>query len=136
MRISAKAEYACLALIELAKPGDNGSPRRVREIALAQGIPERYLVQILLQLKAAGLVQSARGSAGGYHLAGSAEEISVADIVSIIDGPGDPPRQAVSQSARNLSAVLESARAAEREVLASTTIADLSDPATLRDWVL
>ncbi|MFO0958685.1 MAG: Rrf2 family transcriptional regulator [Isosphaeraceae bacterium] len=68
MRISAKAEYACLALIELARTGRE-DPRRVREIAGCHGISGRYLVQILLQLKAAGLVESARGSQGGYQLA-------------------------------------------------------------------
>jgi Rrf2 family protein len=136
MRITAKAEYACLAVIELAKPGANGSPKRVRDIAEAQGIPERYLVQILLQLKAAGLVQSSRGSVGGYHLIRPAEEISVADIIAAIDGPGDPPRKAASPAAQELAELLKRARDAEQTVLASTTIAQLTGPAAPHDWVL
>ncbi|MDR3638561.1 MAG: Rrf2 family transcriptional regulator [Isosphaeraceae bacterium] len=136
MRISAKAEYACLAIIELAKPGGNGSPKRIRDIAEAQGLPERYLVQILLQLKAAGLVHSARGSVGGYHLVRSAEEISVADIIAAIDGPGEPPRKAASPAARELAEVFERARAAELDVLASAKVDQLTRPAASHDWVL
>src|SRR4051794_33499461 len=99
MRISAKAEYACLALIELAKPGADAAPRRARDIAEAQGIPERYLVQILIQLKAAGLVQSARGSVGGYHLVREPGKVTVAEVIAAIDGPGDPSRKASSPAA-------------------------------------
>jgi Rrf2 family protein len=136
MRITAKAEYACLAVIELAKPGVNGSPKRVREIAEARGIPERYLVQILLQLKTAGLVQSERGSDGGYRLLRSAEAISIADVIDAIDGPGDPPRKSTQSFAPELTALLTRASKAEREVLASTNIAQLIVPTMPLDWVL
>jgi Rrf2 family cysteine metabolism transcriptional repressor len=136
MRISAKAEYACLAVIELARPGGNGTPRRVRDIAEAQGIPERYLVQILLQLKAAGIVQSSRGSDGGYHLVRRAEEMTVADIVRAIDGLGDPPRKAASPAARELGALFQRARTAERDVLSAASIAQFSGTVPLNDWVL
>jgi Rrf2 family transcriptional regulator, cysteine metabolism repressor len=136
MRISAKAEYACLAVIELARPGTNGAPRRVRDIAEAQNIPERYLVQILLQLKAAGVVQSARGSEGGYHLVRGAEDITVADLVGAIDGPGDAPRRATTPAAVELSALLQRARTAERDVLASATIAHFVWATPPHDWVV
>ncbi|MGE3822569.1 MAG: Rrf2 family transcriptional regulator, partial [Isosphaeraceae bacterium] len=56
MRISAKSEYACLAMLALARLGQDDPPARIREISASHGIPERYLVQILLQLKGAGLV--------------------------------------------------------------------------------
>jgi Rrf2 family protein len=135
MRISAKAEYACLAVIELAKPGD-GAPRRVREIAEAQSIPERYLVQILLQLKAAGLVVSERGSVGGYSLARRADDISIAEIIAVIDGPGDHPRRAGTSAARELGDLFDRVRAAEQDVLATTTLAHLADRAEPHDWVL
>ena len=69
MKISAKAEYACLAVLALARHKPGEPPMRIREIAEAHGIPERYLVQILLQLKGAGLVTSVRGASGGYRLA-------------------------------------------------------------------
>jgi Rrf2 family protein len=136
MRISAKAEYACLAVIELARSGTNGTPRRVREIAEAQGIPDRYLVHILLQLKVAGIVQSARGSDGGYHLVRRAEDISVADIIQVIDGPADPLCRTDSPTARELLDLLKRARVAQFDVLSSTTIAQFIRPNTIHDWVL
>jgi Rrf2 family cysteine metabolism transcriptional repressor len=136
MRMTAKAEYACLAMIELAKLGENGPPRRVREIAEAQGIPERYLLQILLQLKTAGLVQSARGSEGGYQLARGADRITVADVIAAVDGPGDPPRKSTVSFAPQLTELFKRAREAERLVLASTSIARLTSPAVPPDWVL
>lgn len=82
---SAKTEYACIAMIELAAQYGDAQPVRLRSIAEAHGIPERFLVQILLQLKGAGLVLSTRGAAGGYILAKSPDQISMYDIVSVID---------------------------------------------------
>src|SRR5438309_8622124 len=85
MKISAKAEYACLAILALARPKPDDSPMRIREIAESNGIPPRFLVQILLQLKGAGLVHSTRGASGGYMLGKSPDQISIADIISVID---------------------------------------------------
>src|SRR5947209_11234762 len=68
MRVSAKAEYACVAVLELAANYGDAQPVRVKTIADAHGISLRFLVQILLQLKGAGLVVSTRGASGGYHL--------------------------------------------------------------------
>ena len=87
MKLSAKAEYACLAVLELALRHDRTEPVRLVEIAGPNAIPERFLVQILLQLKGAGYVTSARGAAGGYRLAMEPREISVCDIVQIVEGP-------------------------------------------------
>ncbi len=109
---------------------------RIREIALAQGIPERYLVQILLQLKASGLVHSVRGSVGGYQLAQPPNAISVADVLSAIDGPGDPPRKPISVEARSLCEVLERAQAAHHDVLAAVTISSLAEAGMANDYVL
>ncbi len=64
MKISAKAEYACLAILAPARRNPVDPPVRIREISENHGIPERYLVQILLQLKGAGLVASTRGVGG------------------------------------------------------------------------
>ena len=89
MRLSAKTEYASLAVLELALRQDRDEPVRIREIADAHGVPSRFLVQILLQLKAAGLVTSTRGSAGGYRLARDASEITLADIREVIEGSGE-----------------------------------------------
>src|SRR6478735_6632904 len=126
MRISAKSEYACLALIELAGPGPEGAPLRIRQIAEAQDIPESYLVQILLQLKAAGLVQSVRGAIGGYRLTRRGSEVSVADVIAVIEGQGDPPRDPASPAARNLVQLLERAHSARWAILAGASIAQLA----------
>ena len=64
MKFSAKTEYACLAVLELARAYDSGEPVRIRTIADEHGIPSRFLVQILLQLKGAGLAASTRGARG------------------------------------------------------------------------
>ena len=138
MRISAKAEYGCLAVIALARLGlDQQAPIRIREIAEAFAIPERYLVQILLHLKGAGLVYSARGSSGGYRLARPPEEISLGEVVYAIDGPGDPPRDFKEQpAARVLAAVLEEISSLERSLLGRTSIAQLVQRTSAPDWVI
>jgi Rrf2 family cysteine metabolism transcriptional repressor len=86
MRLSRKSEYACLALIDLASRHTEGGHSKVREVAERQGIPRGFLVQILLRLKNAGYVRSARGAAGGYQLAKPPEEITVAEVVRLMDG--------------------------------------------------
>jgi Rrf2 family protein len=126
MRISAKAEYACLAAIELAKSGTNGFPKRVREIAGAQGIPGPFLIQILLRLKAAGLVQSVRGAVGGYRLARRPSEISVGEVIAVIDGRCSPLRKVESIAARNLAELFFRVTSAEQAILSSATIAQLA----------
>jgi Rrf2 family transcriptional regulator, cysteine metabolism repressor len=136
MRITAKAEYACLAVIELARSGRVGAPKRVRDLAGAQNIPQSYLIQILLQLKAAGLVHSSRGAVGGYQLARNPSEISVADVIAAIDGREERTRKAESAVGRDLSELLERASAAKWDVLAAATIARLAGTDTQPDWVL
>src|SRR3954452_13586856 len=74
MRVSAKAEYACIAMLELASSYGETQPVRVKTIADQHGIPQRFLVQILLQLKGAGYVTSIRGASGGYQLVRPPEE--------------------------------------------------------------
>jgi DNA-binding IscR family transcriptional regulator len=85
---SAKTEYACLAVLELAAKYGSGEPVRVRTIADRQGIPSPFLVQILLQLKSAGVVESTRGSAGGYRLTRDPATLSLGEVVSMIEGVG------------------------------------------------
>lgn len=126
MKISAKAQYACLAVIELARSRTDESPRRVRQIADAQGIPPAYLLQILLRLKAAGFVQSARGSDGGYQLARSPAEISIGEIIIAIDGSREPGCNGTSEAAHRLTELLALAHAAEATILRSATVAELA----------
>jgi Rrf2 family protein len=132
MRISSKAEYACLVIIELAIAGLHGTSTRIRQIAEAQRIPRQYLMQILLQLKAGGLVQSAWGMRGGYHLARNAESITVGDVIAAVDGRHESLVRGESSAARNLGAVLIRARDAEQSVLASVSVARFACDAAFR----
>lgn len=87
MRLSRKSEYALLALIDLAKNYGKDEPAKIIEVAERNEIPKKYLEQIFLQLKGAGYVRSIRGSHGGYELAKQPNEISLAEIIRLIDGP-------------------------------------------------
>ena len=91
MNISAKTEYGCIAVLALADSYGTGRPVRIRTIADAHGIPSRFLVQILLQLKSAGLVNSIRGAAGGYQLAKDPAAITLADVMEVIEGTMTDP---------------------------------------------
>src|SRR5437764_11936991 len=91
MRVSAKAQYACIAMLELASNYQEPQLLQVKTIAESHGIWPRFLVQILLQLKIHGLVRSIRGAAGGYQLARRPEAISLGDIIHAIDDPEKPP---------------------------------------------
>ncbi|HEY8505769.1 MAG TPA: Rrf2 family transcriptional regulator, partial [Gemmataceae bacterium] len=99
---SAKAEYACLAMLELAARHGDPQPTPLKSIAERHGIPERFLVQILLQLKGAGLVASTRGAAGGYQLTRPPGQITLADVIGVLDGDVTPPTD--SPTARPASA--------------------------------
>jgi Rrf2 family protein len=128
MRVSAKAEYACIAMLELAANFGEPQPVRVKVIADAHAIPLRFLVQILLQLKTAGLVASVRGAAGGYQLARRPTAITLADIIGAIDpeqparpagqGPQSPARQAILSVWRQI-------QAEEQRILEQLTLAEL-----------
>ena len=86
MKISAKTEYACIAMLELSSRYGSGEPVRIRKIAERHDVPPRFLVQILLQLKGAGLVASTRGAAGGYHLIRPPESLSLGEVMAVIEG--------------------------------------------------
>jgi Rrf2 family protein len=87
VKVSAKADYAVRAAAELAAAQDKGAPVRAKSIATAQGIPQRFLENILSDLRHAGLVQSVRGAEGGHKLNRPASEITVADVIRAVDGP-------------------------------------------------
>ena len=128
--VSAKAEYACIAMLELAARYGDPQPVRLKALADAHGIPQRFLVQILLQLKGAGLVASIRGAAGGYQLARSPEEISLADVINAIDDPTPampPALKALKPSTAvdALSSVFHDVDAKERQILQKVTLAEL-----------
>jgi len=87
VRVSTRGDYACRALLSLALHGASTTPTSVRDIADRTGLPQPYLEQILLALKGAGLVRSKRGVGGGYVLAREPRDITLAEIVSAVDGP-------------------------------------------------
>ena len=87
MKVSTRGDYASRALLSLALHADESGPTSVRDIAERTGLPQPYLEQILLALKGAGLVRSKRGVGGGYVLARDPKEITLAEIVSAVDGP-------------------------------------------------
>jgi Rrf2 family iron-sulfur cluster assembly transcriptional regulator len=87
VKVSTRGDYAARALVSLALHAEDSGPTSVRDIAERTGLPQPYLEQILLALKGAGLVRSKRGVGGGYVLARAAEDITLADIVSAVDGP-------------------------------------------------
>ena len=128
MNLSAKTEYACVAMLELALHHEDPEPLRIREIAERHGIPPRFLVQILLQLKGAGLVTSTRGASGGYALARQPDTISLDEVMGIVEGrPSEPPAHTnangVSQVLRR---VWRDASEAQLELLRSVSLADLA----------
>jgi Rrf2 family protein len=130
MRISAKAEYACVAMLELAANFAEPQPLRIKAIADAQGIPQRFLVQILLQLKTAGLVVSVRGASGGYQLARPPAEITLASVINAIDDRTLAPRSALSGAPRSpavgvLLAIWRDRLAEEQRALQRITLAEL-----------
>ena len=86
MRLSVKTDYAARAVLELAKQPVNGQARKVEELALTSGTSANFLVQILIDLKSAQIVASARGKQGGYRLARSPEEITLGDVWRAVDG--------------------------------------------------
>jgi Rrf2 family protein len=131
MRVSAKADYAIRAVIELAVIGSE-SPVKGERIAQAQEIPLKFLENILGDLRHAGIVRSQRGVDGGYWLARPAGEITVAEVVRAVEGPianvrGVGPEQVeYAGSAEKLRDVWIAVRANLRAVLEQVTIADLA----------
>lgn len=134
MLFSAKAEYACVAMLELAARYADPRPVPLAAITDKHGISDRFLVQIMLDLKQAGLVESVRGQFGGYTLARRPEEISLYDILKEIDPPEQRPRRpsrknkvVLQQTAyvRNVRGVWDRVVEAQHAVLKNTTLADL-----------
>ena len=128
MQISSKTHNACLAVLELSLRYHQPQPVCLREIAEAHRLSPQFLVQILLQLKRSGFVESVRGASGGYRLAVRPEQISLLDIVSAIDGEAQLPRCVTKNAAaRTLNGVWARLSAAERQCLSATTFDELAE---------
>jgi Rrf2 family protein len=140
VKVSAKADYAVRATVELASAGDG--PVKAERIAQAQEIPLKFLENIMGDLRNAGLVCSQRGVEGGYWLARPADEISVAQVIRAVDGPlaavrGRRPEDVeYAGSAGRLREVWIAVRASLRNVLETVTVADVARgdlPAAVED---
>jgi Rrf2 family protein len=135
VRVSAKVDYALRAMLELAAAG---GLVKGEQLATAQGIPQKFLESILIDLRHAELVASRRGVEGGYALARPAERISVADVIRAVEGPIATVRGARPEdvefvgAAAGLRPVWLDLRSAMRDVLEQTTLADVVARATPR----
>jgi Rrf2 family protein len=128
MKVSAKTEYACLAMLELAAHWGTGEPVRIRAIAEEHGIPSRFLVQILLQLKGAGFVASTRGASGGYQLIKAPEDITLGEVMAVIEGQdGEVTSNTATNSptAQVLLGAWREVAQVEYDALRAITFADL-----------
>ena len=130
MRVSARADYAIRALLELAAAGE--TPVRADAIAKAQAIPPKFLENLLVDLRRTRLVVSRRGRDGGYRLARPASSITLADVIRAIDGPlagvrdAAPEDVAYTGAAASLTEVWVAVRASLRSVFEATTVADVA----------
>ena len=136
MRISKRGEYGLRAMIDLASWDHGSAVVQIKDIAEREQIPLKFLEQILLTLKNAGLLHSKMGVGGGYYLGRPADQISLGQIVRILDGPLAPIR-CVSQMAYEpcgcpneetcgLRLVMSDVRNAIADILDKTTLADVA----------
>lgn len=132
MKVSQKGLYALQALMMLTRRYNQGAIR-IRDIAYEENLPEKFLELILLELKNARIVESARGAKGGYHLRRPPAEIRLSEIIRLIDGPlapfgdADQLRSLIDRDAdhRALYQVFLDVRDAAAKILDNTTLADL-----------
>jgi Rrf2 family protein len=134
MKISAKTEYACIAMLDLADQYGTEEPVQIRKIAERHKVPPRFLVQILLQLKGAGLVTSVRGASGGYQLLCPPEKISLGRIMEVIDGQleGEIQSSGASPDSPAVKVLLQAwneVSIKHRKMLEEITLADLLERA-------
>jgi Rrf2 family protein len=132
MRVSAKADYAVRAMVELAASGSSvDGPAKGEVVAAAQGIPMRFLENILGELRVHGLVQSRRGADGGYWLARAPDDITLAEIIRAVEGPLATVRGEAADEldyrggSKPLREVWLALRANIRQILESVTLADV-----------
>ena len=133
MRLNARVDYGLRAVVELAAANASpASPVTAERLATAQDIPPKFLESILLQLRRGGIVNSQRGPEGGYWLARPASDISLADVIRVIDGPlanvrGQRPEElGYVGAAEALQEVWIALRASEREILDLVTVANVA----------
>jgi Rrf2 family protein len=142
VRITAKADYAVRAAVELAAAEKTGKPVKGEQLAGAQGIPQNFLENILTELRRAGIIRTRRGAEGGYQLARPADEISVADVLRAVEGPLAavqgirPDELSYGGAAERLPDVWVALRASLRDVLEHVSVGDIARgklPAVVKD---
>lgn len=132
LELSAKVEYALLALIELASNADLSHPLTITEITNRHPIPDRYLEQIFTLLRRGGIIQSQRGAKGGYTLVKEPWQITVLDIISLIEG-NRREREIKSQKTVEQDLVHEIWQQANKTMQATLRLYTLQDLCQKRD---
>lgn len=145
MRVSTRGDYGLRALIELAAHYGRG-PLQSSEIALRRHIPEQYLDQLLSTLRKAGFIRSVRGPSGGHELVRPPDQVSVKDVIEVLEGSlspvawlDEPPEMTDHPHQCGQREIWERIRKATEEILASYTLADLLErepTATAGRWVI
>ncbi|WBL36970.1 Rrf2 family transcriptional regulator [Tepidiforma flava] len=145
MRVSTRGDYGLRALIELAA-NYGGGPLQSSEIALRRHIPEQYLDQLLSTLRKAGFIRSVRGPSGGHELVRPPDQVSVKDVIEVLEGSlspvawlDEPPEMTDHPHQSGQREIWERIRKATEEILASYTLADLLErepTATAGRWVI
>jgi Rrf2 family protein len=129
VKVSAKSDYAVRALLELAVAGEG--PIKGERLAQAQGIPLKFLENILIDLRHAGIVRSQRGAEGGYWLARTADKVTVGEVIRAVDGPlasvrGEAPEDLDYEgAAEHLQITWIAVRSSLRSVVDEVTLADV-----------
>jgi Rrf2 family protein len=136
MRISARCDYACKALLELSLHWPNKEPMRINAISSKQKIPLRYLVQILIQLKRMGLVDSVRGPSGGYVLARAPEKIKLGEVLREIGGPFLQRAKSMKTKESVFEKIWDEAEAAIETVVDKVTFEDICNKVKGADKIL
>ncbi len=130
MNISSRCDYACRAVVALAKHVPSETPMTTIVIAEQRAIPDKYLPHILLQLKRAGIVRSIRGAQGGYLLARTPDNISLFDVVVAIDGPILDPIPGTDGMSDDLAHMWRDTAKSLAEVLRIVSIQSVLDNST------
>lgn len=127
MELSCKVEYAMISLLELASQPNPNKPVQIKQVAEKHSIPERYLEQVFTLLRRAGILQSQRGSKGGYILARQSWQITLLDIFNSLEDPKPNSRKATpTQTDRSLvHDIWSEAQQSARDVLQRYTLKDL-----------
>jgi Rrf2 family protein len=137
MKLSLKVEYACQVLAQLGYTINTAELPHIEDLAKAEGVPSNYLVQILNELRTAGLINSRRGKQGGYALARPPAEISLYDIMQAVEGNILAHSQAgAGQSSPRMSAVWDDVAAKFEAILKSYTVEKMMSRGSEEMWYI